>query len=124
MNMELARFGLIDDEDIFLDVAALEIAAPDHPGVDLSEYEEQLAQLTEGVLLRSASVMDNVDRARVLSEVLALEHGFLGDRDTYDDPANADLIEVMDRRQGMPVTLSILYVAIARRAGWQAYALN
>jgi len=56
--------------------------------------------------------------------VIAGDEGFLGDRDNYDSPANADMIEVLDRRRGLPVTLSILYVAAARKIGWVADALN
>lgn len=124
MIQQIAHLGLVDDDTIILDVAALEIAALDHPGVDLADYEDRLGQLTEDVLLRAASADTNEERARVLSQVLAREHGFAGDRETYDDPGNADLISVMDRHRGMPVALSILYVAIARRIGWPAYALN
>jgi regulator of sirC expression with transglutaminase-like and TPR domain len=43
--------------------------------------------------------------------------GFSGDRDTYNDPANALLSRVLDRRRGLPITLSILWVAIGRRLG-------
>ena len=50
--------------------------------------------------------------------------GFAGDRETYDDPDNADLIRVIDRRCGLPISLSILYVAAARRLGWTANVLN
>jgi regulator of sirC expression with transglutaminase-like and TPR domain len=60
----------------------------------------------------------------VMAEVIGGEFGFLGDRDTYDDPDNADLIRVIDRRRGLPVSLAILYVAAARRMGWSADALN
>ena len=56
--------------------------------------------------------------------MLAEEFGFLGDAETYDDPDNADLIRVIDRLRGLPVSLSILYVAAARRIGWPAEVLN
>src|SRR5262249_7070475 len=44
--------------------------------------------------------------------------------DDYDAPANTDFMQVLDRRRGLPIALSILYVAMARRAGWSAYVLN
>jgi hypothetical protein len=59
-----------------------------------------------------------------LSRILVEEHGFRGDTVNYDNPANADLIAVLDRKRGIPVSLSILYVAMARRTGWSADALN
>ena len=56
--------------------------------------------------------------------MFADEFGFAGDADSYDAPLNADLIRVLDRRRGLPVSLSLLYVAAARRIGWTAHALN
>ena len=56
--------------------------------------------------------------------MLGGEFGFTGDRSTYDDPDNADLIRLIDRRRGLPVSLAILYVAAARRLGWPAEVLN
>lgn len=120
----IAELGLVDDETIMLDVAALRIAALDHPEADLAEYIDFLGRIAEDVLIRAPAAQSNTERAEVLADVLARKHGFTGDRDTYDDPRNADVICVLERRQGMPVALSILYVAIARRVGWPAYALN
>lgn len=124
MIAELAHLGLVDDDAIELDRAALEIAALDHPGADLNLYLDRLGEFSEEVLLRAASAGSNVERARVLSGVLFGRYNFDGDRETYDDPANADLISVIDRRRGLPVSLAILYVAIARRIEWPAHALN
>ena len=52
------------------------------------------------------------------------EFGFAGDAESYDAPLNADLIRVLDRRRGLPVSLSLLYVAAARRRGWAAWVTN
>ena len=59
-----------------------------------------------------------------MATVLAGEFSFAGDTETYDDPANADLINVLDRRRGLPVSLAIIWVAMARRLGWAADVLN
>src|SRR3546814_15062768 len=64
------------------------------------------------------------ERAAVLSRVLHGELGLVGDAEGYDAPVNADFIRVLDRKRGLPIALSILYVSIARRAGWSAYVLN
>lgn len=124
MIQQIAHLGLLDDEAIVLDASALELAALDHPGLDLSPYADVLGEITEVLLVRGASARSARERADSLAEVIAGDLGFEGDRDTYDDPANADLVEVIDRRRGLPVSLSILYVATARRIGWQADALN
>ncbi len=52
-----------------------------------------------------------------LREVLAIRHGFTGDVKRYDHPYNSMLDLVLERRRGLPILLSVLYVAVARRAG-------
>lgn len=52
-----------------------------------------------------------------LAAVLGRTYGFAGDRESYDDPANSMLDIVLERRAGLPILLSIVYVEVARRAG-------
>ena len=52
-----------------------------------------------------------------LAEVIARSYGYRGDSDTYDDLQNADLVRVIERRKGLPVALSILYLARRPRPG-------
>ena len=124
MNDSILHLGLLDDEALVLDTSALELAALDNPGVDVAPSVETLTQIAESLSALDDSGDTHVDRARSLAQVIATEFGFTGDRDTYDDPANADLIRVIERRRGLPVSLSILYVAAARRLHWPADALN
>ena len=51
-----------------------------------------------------------------LAEVIARSYGYRGDSETYDDLQNADLVRVIERRKGLPVALSILYLARRPRA--------
>jgi regulator of sirC expression with transglutaminase-like and TPR domain len=124
MLEEITHLGLIDETDIELDTAALQLAALDHPGADLSAYFALLEQMTERLGVWGRLAHTPQEQASCLARVLASEFGLEGDRDTYDEPANADLIRVLDRRRGLPVALAILYVAQARRLGWSAHALN
>jgi regulator of sirC expression with transglutaminase-like and TPR domain len=124
MDAALVQIGLLDDEAIALDTAALELAALDHPAVSLDGYLGVLDDMTERLATTAGYASASAERARALAAIVGQEFGFLGDTDTYDDPANADLIRVLDRRRGLPVSLAILYVAQARRLGWSADALN
>ncbi len=124
MDDALIRLGLIDDDDIALDAAALALALLDHPDTDPAPYEALLDAVAEGVAAAGADAQTADEHAAVLAQVLGGDFGFIGDRETYDDPANADLIRVLDRRCGLPVSLSILYVAAARRCGWMASVLD
>ena len=119
----IAKLGLLDDDAIPLDEAALMLAALDHPHTDVTRHRRQIALWTAQLLARDTGA-GAAERAAALSQVLAIDGGLRGDQQSYDDPANADLIRVIDRRRGLPVTLSILYAAIARRVGWLADPLN
>jgi regulator of sirC expression with transglutaminase-like and TPR domain len=120
----ITHLGLLDDETLELDDAALELAALDHPGVDISLYRGRLDMLSREVAEAGTAARTPLARAELLSRILVEEHGFRGDTVDYDNPANADLIAVLERKRGIPVSLSILYVAMARRTGWSADALN
>ena len=124
MNDDLIRLGLVEETDIVLDEAALSLALLDHPGADLAPYHALLADVAARLGAVGSGATNAAARADALARVLGDEFGFAGDRDSYDDPANADLIRVIDRRRGLPVSLSILYVAAARRVGWTANVLD
>lgn len=124
MIAAIAHLGLLDDEDIPLDIAALELSALDHEGVDLAPYVAKLAGIEAELRAAADETESGAEQAELLTRILARRHGLSGDSATYDAPLNADMIRVLDRRRGLPISLSILYVAMARRLGWSADALN
>jgi regulator of sirC expression with transglutaminase-like and TPR domain len=121
--MELNELGLLDDGDIDLIEAGIALARADRPEADSG----RLRRLVSGwaiALQRDTAPVSGSGRARRLAELIAGEAGLTGASNDYDNPLNADLIAVVERRRGLPVALSILYVALARRVGWRAHALN
>ncbi len=124
MDDELIRLGLVDEDDIVLDDAALSLALLDHDGLDAAPFREFLDTVAIRLGAVGADATDAWARARALTQTLAGEYGFLGDADTYDDPSNANLVQVIERRRGLPISLSILYVGAARRLGWMANVLD
>lgn len=129
MNESIAYLGLLADEEIELDSAALMLSALDHEGVDVDPYLALLRRIGEAIDAERTRIGDDDLRSgeaqgALLAGVFSGEYGFAGDSETYDAPLNGDMIRVLDRRRGLPVSLSILYVAAARRAGWRAHALN
>lgn len=123
-GMLIMTLGLLDDEQIVLDHAALALSELDHPGSDMSYYSELLGAISDRLKEVGADATSPAEQAAALSLVFHGEFGFRGDVDSYDAPLNGDLIRVLDRRRGLPVSLSILYVAAARRVGWIADPLN
>lgn len=124
MYDDIAHLGLVEDEDIVLDQAALALARLDHPEVDLAPLRELLDAMAERLWQRRVVAASALDQALLLASVVSGDFALRGATEDYDDPANADLIEVLRRGRGMPIALSILYVALARRVGWRACGLN
>lgn len=129
MNESITYIGLLADAEIELDSAALALSGLDHEGVDLDSYLGLLRTISAAVDAErqdagEAALDSGEAQGALLARVLGAQFDFAGDTATYDAPLNADMIRVLDRRRGLPVSLSILYVAAARRMGWTAYALN
>jgi regulator of sirC expression with transglutaminase-like and TPR domain len=108
--------GRLDLLEAALDLSVLRRAEP----VDLAPFRQHVASMT-------ADLADLVRRrgasAEALAEVIARSYAYRGDGDSYDDLQNADLVRVIERRKGLPVALSILYLHVARRQGWEAEGL-
>lgn len=120
--------GQGEDKAISLGLVALSLAALDHPRVDLAPYRDHLDKLAtdarETMNMLRRGMNENEALARVLADTIATRHGYAGDNTTFDDPQNADLIRVIDRRRGLPVSLGILYLDVAHRLGMEAHGLN
>jgi regulator of sirC expression with transglutaminase-like and TPR domain len=124
MNAEVVTLGLLDDDEIELDLAALALSEMDHEGLDLVPYYTLLEEIGDRLAVAGEVAAAPEAQAEALAAVFSGEFGFAGDAESYDAPLNADLVRVLDRRRGLPVSLSLLYVAAARRMGWTAHALN
>jgi regulator of sirC expression with transglutaminase-like and TPR domain len=104
--------------------AALALAALDHPDVKLEPFHNHLSEIAEAARGEAEFSRDAEVAARALSTVVMGQFGYEGDQMHYDDPLNADLISVIERRRGLPVALGILYIHAARAAGLQAQGLS
>ena len=104
------------------------VARVEYPRLDPGPYLDELDRMGDAALHRvaSESLADGPLGARVdaLNRYLFNELGFFGNRDHYDDPRNSCLNEVIDRRTGIPITLSLVYIEVARRAGLRAEGIN
>ncbi|PPR21199.1 MAG: hypothetical protein CFH39_01894 [Alphaproteobacteria bacterium MarineAlpha10_Bin2] len=113
----LKRIGRLEDEAIDLAEAALVLGALDKPGVTLDPYREHLAELAAAAH-QAAGDHDFLEtRTAAINRLMFESHGYRGDTETYDSPENANLLDVVDRRTGLPVSIGILYIHAARAAG-------
>ena len=100
-----------------LPYAALLVARLDDPDLDVEGYRRQLDDLGSEVLARMTPGMTGPDQVEVLRRFLFEENGFHGSRHDYSNRANSRLNEVLDDREGLPITLSLVFLALADRAG-------
>ena len=103
---------------VALGEAALTLAQDLADGVDAERSRAELDRLGARASDRLSSARGDVERARALLRLLG-EEGFRGNTAAYDDPRNSFLDQVLERRVGIPITLSIVAIEVAARAGFQ-----
>ncbi len=108
----------LPEEAIDLVEGALLIAQAEYPNLDREAYRQRLDAMgheaQEACQGSGAPIGECLER---LSRLFSERWGFHGNRDSYHDPRNSFLNDVLDRRTGIPITLSLVYVEIGRRAG-------
>ena len=102
---------------------ALLIARIEYPTLDVRPYLNQLDQLGREAGLRVGAAPAAL-RVQALNRLLFDEWHFTGNSDNYADPRNSFLNEVLDRRTGIPISLAVVYMEVARRAGLQVEGVN
>jgi regulator of sirC expression with transglutaminase-like and TPR domain len=118
MDLDMALAQLANDPTASLDPAAvaLLVARDEYPRLDVEAYLSELAGMAHEVRPRLRGPLEA--RVRGLCRYLFHEMGFRGNPgDTYYDPRNSFLNDVLDRKKGIPITLSLVAMAVAGRAG-------
>jgi len=102
----------------------LEIARDAHPDLDLELYLGKIEALADRVRDRCAAGAKPRSILGQINWVLYVEEGYRGNTADYYDPANSYLNRVIDRKTGIPITLSVLYARIAERVGLVLEGMN
>lgn len=117
---QLAPFAqLIDRIDVRIDLAraCLLIAEDAYPGLDVESYVTELERLALRLRARLPQAAGADEKLVALNQFLFEELGYAGNADDFYDPRNSYLNDVMDRRTGIPLTLSVVYMELGRRIG-------
>jgi regulator of sirC expression with transglutaminase-like and TPR domain len=107
----------LPDPHIDLGRAALAIAQEEYPSLQVDSYLTRLDQLAAAARDRSSDENSPYRLLASINYVLFTQEGYRGNRDDYYDPRNSFLNDVIERRTGIPITLSVLYMEVARRLG-------
>jgi regulator of sirC expression with transglutaminase-like and TPR domain len=113
----------LPDNRIDLGEAALRIATLEYPNLDVARWLREIDAIASRAVARAGDA-DRRGRARAVDHVLFEELGFHGNVESYYDPRNSFLNDVIARRTGIPITLSVLYIEVARRAGLEARGIG
>ncbi len=119
---ELAEAPSQDDAALLR--GALLIAKLDNPDIDVDAYLTRVESMSQAILGRLAEDADPVSRRQALHQYLFDENGYHGGRAEYYHRANSHLDRVIDDREGLPITLSILYMELARRIGMEVHGVG
>ncbi len=106
-----------DEIEINLGRAALAISASDYPNLDIDTYLLRICGFAKSAAARLGADPDVYRSIAALNYVLFKEQGFCGNREHYFDPRNSFLNEVLDRKTGIPISLSVLYMEVGQQIG-------
>src|SRR6185369_1767990 len=114
-----AELVSLDDDQINLAEAALLIATEEYTRLKIEDYLDRLDRFGDIASERAEGASDASHVISAINSTLFAELGFHGNRDSYFDPRNSFLNQVIDRRTGIPITLTVVYMEVARRIGFQ-----
>lgn len=103
---------------------ALLIALEEYPSLDIDRYLSELDDLATRVLARCSPGEPDIFRLGHLQAEMFDLDGYGGDRETYYDARNVYLNEVIDRKKGMPIMLSLIFLHVAHRTGLNAVGVG
>jgi regulator of sirC expression with transglutaminase-like and TPR domain len=103
------------DRDINLAKAALYIAQLEYPDLDINKYLNTLEAIAKEIEIKLPKTRYPLKVIQTINEQLYSQLHFYGNEEDYYDPRNSFLNEAIDRRTGIPITLSLIYLEIAKR---------
>ncbi len=105
------------EEDLDLGRAALLVAGEEYPGLDVTGHLRRLDGFADAVRQRAPAGAQPEQLGRLLGRYLFQEQGFQGNSTDYYNPDNSYFNRVLDTHTGIPITLSLLFLEVARRVG-------
>jgi regulator of sirC expression with transglutaminase-like and TPR domain len=117
IDNEFSQLASLADDRIDLAHGALLIAKAAYPDLNESIYLERLDRMASRVKLDMTANTESEDIITELNYILFEQEKFRGNRENYYDPDNSFLNRVIDRKTGIPITLSLIYIEVAGRLG-------
>lgn len=127
---EKFRVISLKNENEILEEAIFLLASFEYPGVDFNLYKKELDKMALDIESRFLEIntgkrtLETLEMLNSVNNYLFFEKGFKGNTDNYYDPDNSYLNKVLDTKLGIPVSLSILYLLIAKRLDLPVYGIS
>lgn len=115
LEEELRRLQDGDEDRLDLEQGAFLIARYAYPGLDVAAYVRTLDAMAQEVRDRMGTRVSDEEAIKTLGRYLFVEQGFRGNTKHYYEPDNSYLNRVLERRTGIPISLSVLYLLIGKR---------
>ncbi|MFQ5770288.1 MAG: transglutaminase family protein, partial [bacterium] len=106
---------IIQSSDFDLEQACFILAQIEYPNLNISHYIEKIEYLAHEAQIRILGIQEEKKQVKNINHFLFYEQGFRGNVDAYFDPENSYINKVLDRYLGIPISLSAIYLFIARR---------
>lgn len=119
----LSEIGHQENEDIDLLKGAIALGALERPSdYDLSKCRDDVLDMQKTLATYKCDSLEK--KIDALNEVLFEKAGITGNYDDYEDLKNANMLDVLERKKGLPVALGILYIILAKSQGWDIEGLS
>ncbi len=118
--MDFRQYAARPDGRLDLLTGALLIARDAYPGLDFQAQSDKLDELADPLRKRHIDELPAALQARAIGDHLFIRNGFRGNAENYYDTRNSFLNDVIERKSGIPISLTVLFVEVARRAGVEA----
>ena len=122
----LDAIGQLPDSEIDIAEAALQLARIDLSDADERAARQHLSEIAQQAVAagREIGPHDIAGQADVLAQLIGGQFGYHGDPARYEEPDNANLLRVIERRRGLPVALGVIWLHAIAANGWQGHGVN
>jgi len=115
-------------ENDMLEKAVFLISKYEYPDVDYDNYkmilDKMAIDLKEKIKKKYPLIISSFDKIKMLNAYFFYEKGFKGNTKNYYEPENSYINRVIDRKTGIPITLSIVYLLLAKRMEMPVFGVN
>ena len=122
-SIEQAWTALLARPEPDLERGVFLLALYQYPDLDIAYYRARLDEFTAQIRPRIERAW-GYERAEILSEFMCERLGFIGNHEEYYDPDNSYINQVINRRTGIPISLSVVYMLLAQRLALPVYGVN